>query len=284
MALGPTGRTPVPDRHYLRRANRGVRKARRLRTLGRWSVILAFNGAVLAMLLFSGAHAVRRARTSSELSLQAITMEGMHRGSGDAIRARLADMAGVNLFELDLDLLADRIRQEPWVADCAVRRVLPDGLHVRVTEREPAALTWVGESLHVVDGTGRVVGPAGADLHGRLPVLTGSEHLSEEEREAVLRRGVTALAALRGSASEWTQTVREIDLSRADRIRVRTEGSEPRLLLDPGRVDRNLADYLALRAEIGDRVGTVEYVDLRWSDRIAVMPVVTDTAFHYGDR
>ncbi len=284
MALGPTGRTPTPDRRYLRRANRGVRKARRLRTLGRWSVILAFNGAVLAMLVFSGTHAMRRLTTSSELSLQAITMEGVHRGSRESIRARLADMAEVNLLELDLDLLAERIREEPWVADCAVRRVLPDGLHVRVNEREPVALTRVDESLQVVDKTGRIVGPASADLQGRLPILTGSEHVPEEERAAVLRRGVTALAALHGSASKWTQTVREIDLSRVDRIAVMTKESEPRLLLDPERVDRNLAHYLALRDEIEDRVGSVEYVDLRWSDRIAVMPVIRKPAFHYGDR
>ena len=70
----------------------------------------------------------------------------------------------------------------------------------------------------------------------------------------------------------WSRTVREIDLSRSDRIGVIAASSEPRLWLDPDKVDRNLVQYLALSGEIGDRVGPMEYVDLRWSDRIAVMP------------
>ena len=96
--------------------------------------------------------------------------------------------------------------------------------------------------------------------------------MSESERRAAHRRGVEVLATLREVAAVWTGTVREIDLSRADRIGVMADPREPRILLDPEWVDRNLSDYLALRDEIVDRVGPMEYVDLRWSNRIAVMP------------
>jgi cell division septal protein FtsQ len=243
-----------------------------MRTLGRWSVVLGFNAVVLALLVFSGDRVLRHLTTSSELSLQTISMEGVRRCSKEAIHARLNDFVGANLLELDLEAAAERVRQDPWVADCSVKRILPHGILVEVTEREPVALSSLNGDLYVVDGTGRVVAPADADLVGRLPVFTGTDSAPESDWRATHRRGVEALATLQATAGEWSRTVREIDLSRSDRIGVIAASSEPRLWLDPEKVDRNLAEYLVLRGEIGDRVGPMEYVDLRWSDRIAVMP------------
>ena len=54
-------------------------------------------------------------------------------------------------------------------------------------------------------------------------------------------------------------------------------------LLDPERVDRNLNHYLELRREIARRTGpSLQYVDLRWQDRIAVMPAVRTTLTEGG--
>ena len=40
---------------------------------------------------------------------------------------------------------------------------------------------------------------------------------------------------------------------------------------------RNLDSYLALRDRIGGREDAIDYVDLRWRDRIAVMPAARNT-------
>ena len=68
--------------------------------------------------------------------------------------------------------------------------------------------------------------------------------------------------------------VSELDLSREDRVTARTVEHGPRLLLDPLRIERNVLRYLALRSVIENRVGPTDYVDLRWRDRIAVMPAI----------
>jgi hypothetical protein len=44
------------------------------------------------------------------------------------------------------------------------------------------------------------------------------------------------------------------------------------VLLDPARADRNLNEYLALEYDLLGRIGPVSYVDLRWRDRISIMP------------
>ncbi len=65
-------------------------------------------------------------------------------------------------------------------------------------------------------------------------------------------------------------------LGSPDRIAVRTFDPGPLILLDPRDVDRNLNRYLELRREIARRAGPLEYVDLRWHDRITVMPAAND--------
>jgi len=59
-------------------------------------------------------------------------------------------------------------------------------------------------------------------------------------------------------------------------VALRTAAEEPQLLLDPDRVEQNLDPYLELREAIARRVGDADYVDLRWRDRISVMPVVNN--------
>lgn len=273
-----TGRKPIlarPDQRYWRaRANRKVRKARLTRSLLRWSVIVLLNAAFLAGLGYMGLRGARQLAQSGEFALERVELEGLDRASAEGIRAGLGPWMGHNLFELDLARMEETVRRDPWVLSAAVRRVLPRTLRVTVTERTPTALAVIRGRAHVVDATAHVIGPAGAELSENLPVLTGLEGLKREELIERLRSGVRQLERLSRSAGPFTAAISELDLSSPDRIVVRTVGQGPRLLLDPGRVERNVMRYLALRALIERRVGPIEYVDLRWRDRIAVMPVM----------
>jgi hypothetical protein len=126
---------------------------------------------------------------------------------------------------------------------------------------------------HVVDRTGHVIRPSGPDVADDLPVLTGLDDREGEVLIAALRRGVTLVQRLESSAADWLPEVSELDLARPDRITVRTVDPGPAILLDPERIERNVADYLELRREIARVAGPLRYVDLRWRDHISVMPV-----------
>lgn len=261
------------DRRYWRRQvlNRKVRKARRARSMLRWSAVTLLNLMLLAVLAFSGNHALLRVTRSHEFSLRSIRVAGAVRCPPKNIRQRLADLAGRNLLKLDLNMIASRVREEPWVMDCSVKRILPHTLRIGITEREPCALALVNGSACVVDRTGFVL-PAEQGLQEDLPIFIGLDRLQGPVRDAVLRRGVAALERLRRTVGAWAETISKIDLSRPDHIGVSTISPGPRILLDPEQVERNLSDYLALKDEIHARVGPTEYVDLRWRNRITVMP------------
>lgn len=270
---------PEPDRRYWRRrVNRHVRKARRARTLLRWAGILAANLALGAVLVVSGASVARHFATSDELAVREIVVFGTARTTPDAVRAELQPYLGRNLVELALDEVAKTATRDPWVKEASVKRILPGTLHVAVTERTPGALALVSGLVYVVDDGGFMMGPAGPDLPYDLPLLVGLDGRQGKDREAALARGVAFLMRLHHAFPAWTRGISEVDLSRSDRVVVtRLEGG-PQILLDPDRIDRNVGAYLALQPTIARKIGDVSRVDLRWSQRISLLPAADRSA------
>ena len=260
------------QRYWRRQANRRVRKARLTRSLLRWSLILMANGVVAGLLISAGWRIYREATTTEQLALERVEIDGTHRASAEAMRHRLQPHMGHNLLDLDLHALIADAARDPWLAEVSARRVLPHTVRVTVRERTPRAIALIGGVAHVVDETGYVVGPSGTGFPDDLPVLTGLDGLDEETLVVALRRGARMVVRLSETVEPWVSEISEIDLSQRDRIVVHTIKPGPRIYLDPDQVTRNVASYLELRREIHRRIGTIDYIDLRWRDRISVMP------------
>jgi len=260
------------QRYWRRRANRRVRKARLTRTLARWVILILLNLVVAAVLLRIGGGAFSRFVKSEEFSLARIEIVGAERSSAETVRSALAQILGRNIFELDLRKIGTIAKQDRWVRSASVKRVLPDKIRIKLSERTPCVQALIGGMAYLVDTSGFVIGQTGVGTADDLPVLTGLSGLEAEELIGALRRGVDLLAELSLTSEQFTQLISELDIRRKDRIVVSTIDPGPRLLLDPGRVGRNIPRYLALRDEIGRRIGPLEYVDLRWQDHISVKP------------
>jgi cell division protein FtsQ len=264
---------PQPDRRYWRRrVNRHVRKARRTQALVRVAGILLANVLLGIVLFATGATVVRHVRTSSELAVREIAVEGTSRTSPDAVRGVLREFLGRNLLEVSLADVAAAAARDPWVKEAAVKRLLPGTLRVIVTERTPAALGLVQGTVHVVDDRGRIMGPAGPSMPFDLPILTGLDPRRGPALDDVLASGVALLRDLRGSHPDWAAGISELDLARNDRVAVTRTSGGPTILLDPSRVGRNLDEYIQLQPTIARRIGAVTRVDLRWDRRIALLP------------
>ena len=98
---------------------------------------------------------------------------------------------------------------------------------------------------------------------------TDSSGRDERRRRS---RVLEQLQQLQRTSGEFATRISELDLSRTDRVGLRTSDGGPTILLDPDHVDQNIHPFLELRDAIRHRVGTASYIDLRWRDRISVMP------------
>ncbi len=264
---------PEPELRYLRRrGNLRVHKLRLRRSLLRsWKTVL-LNITAAGLATFSVARGVDHLFTSPTFALRFIEVHGTHRTTPDAVRGLLRAFVGRNLFELNLDEIADAAEQDPWVRSASVKKVLPRSLRLEVVERTPGALALIHGSIDLVDETGERIGAVGPGIAEDLPIVRGLDGLEQEALTARLRVGVAATRVLRESAGPWFDEISELDVSLPDRIVAWTRTPGPSLWLDPREVQRNLGSYLISRAEIDRRVGPLEYVDLRWRDRMLAMP------------
>jgi hypothetical protein len=93
---------------------------------------------------------------------------------GDTLLARLGDIQGKPMLELDLFALAGRIRSHPRVQRAELLRRLPGTLEVRVTERRELAVISARTGLTGIDGQGVVLAPPAPGWPVDVPVITGS--------------------------------------------------------------------------------------------------------------
>jgi cell division protein FtsQ len=89
---------------------------------------------------------------------------------------RIAELAGVakgaNLLAVNLATARKRLLAQPWIAEAAVRREIPDGIAIRVREHRPMAVVDLGRKF-VVDQAGVLFMETGSDVPEKLPVVEG---------------------------------------------------------------------------------------------------------------
>jgi cell division septal protein FtsQ len=140
--------------------------------------------------------------TSPRFALRDVTVTGNARVAAEEILRRGGVTLGQNVFSLSLHATEAKILQDPWIAEVEIRRRLPDGVAVRIVERQPAALVVVNTAgSYLADATGRVFKRAsltGGEGAG-LPAVTGLERKlfgAEPELAAALVRRAIEVATL----------------------------------------------------------------------------------------
>ena len=106
---------------------------------------------VIAALVFLG---YRAAASASFFRIRNVETRGVARASSESISATVRrDVSETGVWRADLVALSSHLEQLPWVRTAVVTRVLPDGIRVRITERQPRLvirtsaghLIWVDE-------------------------------------------------------------------------------------------------------------------------------------------
>jgi cell division septal protein FtsQ len=196
----------------------------------------------------------------------------------------------VNIFCLDLEELTRGVDAHPWVARCRVRRILPDRLRVEVEEEKPAGLARHGEELLLINGQGEVIerGPRESRWAERFPVIGGFR--ADEPWEACRERARAALglASLFGGgpgadggrtpAAEW------IDASDPANLAVHFPGRAYPVYVGNEDFSERLARLRFLESIIRERQEEdLQYVDLRFRDRVIVMPSAEESMEEEAD-
>jgi len=230
--------------------------------------------AVVGFGLFRGARLVF---TAPALQVSHISVSGHARLSRGEVLTLLAGLRGQNMAGVDLETWRTRLLKSPWVADAALRRVLPDTVIVAVSERRPMGIGRIGGELYLVDQHGIVIdeyGPNYADVD--LPIIdglaaapTGGGPIIDERRAELASRVLDSLGTRRG----LVRRVSEIDVNDARDAAVILKDETTLVRLGDDQFAEHLQTYLDLAPTLRERVPEIDYIDLRFDPRLYVRPV-----------
>jgi cell division septal protein FtsQ len=226
--------------------------------------------------LYSTYRACNLVLHASAFQVDTISVHGAVRLSSGEVKALVNGLRGTNIITADLSQYRERLMESPWIADVALRRILPSTVEVFVSERRPIGLCRLGRQLYLIDRSGTLIdefGPQYARLN--LHIINGAVRLPssgdpaiDETRVELAARVVDALAVREDLASR----VSEIDVADAHNAVVLLDDDPALLHLGEERFVERLHAYVELAPTLRQRVPDIDYVDLRFDDRIYVRP------------
>ncbi|MGH9349349.1 MAG: cell division protein FtsQ/DivIB, partial [Vicinamibacterales bacterium] len=223
----------------------------------------AYRGAVLVL-------------SADALQVTRITVSGNARMSKGEVVALLDGLRGQSMITADLESWRRRLLTAPWVGNAAIRRVLPGTIAVAIAERQPMGIGRLGDDLYLIDQRGTIIdqfGPHHAEID--LPIIDGlaapprdGGPLIDEERAALAAR---LLASLHGRP-DLAKRVSQVDVTDVTDASVVLEDDPAIVRLGDDEFVERLQCYTDLAAALRERVNEIDYVDLRFDDRIYVKP------------
>ncbi len=188
---------------------------------------------------------------------------------GRDIKALLDSSKFGNLLLLDIKALQDRIESHRWIKEARLRKVFPSSLKVELTEREPAALLSTKTGFLVIDNEGVGLMNLPAREGTGLPLLLDKEFFQSRYPQKI----ALAWRCLSDLTPGQRQELEALDLSENHSVCVLLQGLTTRFILGEESFSERLSSILPLLKELEIQNGPLEYVDLRFDDRIIFKPL-----------
>ncbi len=265
-------------RAHLRPARQHAGRASWRWRLARWAVVVMIAGA-------AGYRLTTLAADAGVLRVSHIVIQGNRRLSNGEVLALLDGLRGESILTADLRQWRERLLSSPWVRDAALRRVLPSTVDVMVAEREPLGIGRFGSGLYLVDERGAIIdeyGPNYAEFD--LPIIDGLAAPSTEGRLAI--DSARADLAMRLLCAVRTRSlgrrISQVDVTDAQNAVVMLDGDPALIRLGVDHFSERLQSYVDLAPALRERVSEIDYVDLRFDERVYVRPAAPSAARSIG--
>jgi cell division protein FtsQ len=236
---------------------------------GRWTL-------AVVVVLYAGYRGTSLVLHATALQVRRITVHGNVRISSGEVQAIVDGLRGSSILTADLTGYRRRLMASPWVADVAMRRVLPSTVEVFVSERRPMGLCRLGSALYLIDPNGTLIdefGPQYAEFD--LPIIDGlvrapntGQPTIDEARAELAARVIEALSARKDIA----QRISQIDVRDPHDAVVLLQDDAALLHLGEEKFLERVQSYVDLAPALRQRVPDIDYVDLRFDERVYVRP------------
>jgi cell division septal protein FtsQ len=253
-----------------------VKPGKRKKSRGRAVVVALRHAVAMAIVGYAAYRAVNLVVSAAPLQVRRIVVRGNVRLSSGEVEALVHGLYGTSILRANLTACRRRLLESPWVADVALRRVLPSTIEIEVSERRPMGISRIGDQLYLIDRGGSVIDEFGPQYREfDLPIIDGLVRPPRDGHPAVdATRAEFAARVLDSVAGqrEIATRVSQIDVSDLHDAVVLLDDDTAQLHLGEDKFLERLRSYLEVASALRERVPDIDYVDLRFEERVYVRP------------
>jgi cell division septal protein FtsQ len=262
----------APTEKNFRRARVKPGRRKTKRTWFSWRVVRVL--ATTLLLVYGIYRAFSLVLNASALQVSKVTVNGTVRLSAGEVQQLVHGLYGTNIITADLAKYRQRILDSPWVAEASLRRVLPSTIEITVVERRPFGISRLGTQLFLIDRDGTAIDEYGPQYSAfDLPIIDGLVQAPRNGRPSIDRaraqlaaRVIDAIAPNAKLASRLSQ----IDVGDVHNAMVLLDDDPAWLYLGEDQFRERLQSYVEVASALRDQVAEIDYVDLRYGERVYV--------------
>jgi cell division protein FtsQ len=242
-------------------------------------LVLGIAGVVGVTVAYYGTQFLLNSPSMLLLKPDQIEVTGNRIVSREAVLQQFVHDRNRSVLRIPLEARRNQLEQIPWVESASVQRILPNRLHIQLTERTPIAFVRNGNELALIDAHGVILDrPRGEELH--FPIVTGvSEDLPRDQREKRMQTCEEFLKdvdLVRGGSSD---RVSEVDLSNPKDLRVVMTGLASATDSQAVTIHFGSSEFTGKYKMLIDNfsqwqanAGRVQSIDLQYSRQVVVNP------------
>lgn len=189
-----------------------------------------------------------------------------HLSDGD-LKAVIGVSSNDSVLHISAKAISDKLLKSPWIKDVSVRKDLPHTISIQVYETSPFAILETKGRAFLIDERGRML----EELKGAvpfLPVITADPFRDHD----IFIEAVNLAKVLKEKKIATERNRVEIVADKSpESISVVIDNVV--IKIGQGDYERKLSRFFELEGEIKKRSIAVDYVDLRFANRVVVKPI-----------
>lgn len=223
--------------------------------------LLFFIGALVTALYFVSN------KITSQFPIQNIVFEGNKHLADDELMAMAGIQKSENLITISHKEVSQRLLKSPWIKSVNIRKEFPDTLSILIEETVPFALLDMNGRFLLIDERGEFLEELKSDPIPFLPIITGNPFNEREGFSETLNLAKTMNDM--GFTSEREHI--EILISKPQELTTIIDGTVVKV--GSGDFTEKMKRLIELEEEIKRRKIPVDYIDVRFANRVVVKPI-----------
>jgi len=237
-------------------------KGARFLAAAKYLVFVVLPVALLVALIFLALHTVQ-----TLFPVRSVVITGNEHLTDDELKGMAGISKDENLFSMSSSKISSKLAASPWIRSVAVRKEFPDRLLIQISEAEPFALLDMKGKLFIVDDRGAMLEELRNIAVPFLPVILSNPY---QEKEAFLE-AITFAKAIKNTGLLSGKDRIEIISHKPQEMSVNIDGIVVKV--GAGEYEDKLSRLADIEQEIKKRNISVDYIDLRFANRVLVSPV-----------